>query len=420
MYTIKRGDTAPILEIYIRDSSESDLVGLTDRVYTDFAAKYLRNGAASATTITLASGSAGDAYSSGKLAEVSDGYYQIHLPTAMVADGVDRVNLILTVTGGLTINIPILLVAADTYNLIDGTSSPATAAAVSALNDFDPAAESVTVGTNNDKTGYALTSGERTSIGGAVRTALLGLFRLITRKDAAVATDEATDLTAINADGGSGGGSYDNTTDSHEAIRDRGDAEWVTGAGGGDGARTVTVTVDDGSTVLENATVRFTSGVESYVQSTDASGNATFNLDDATWTVAITKAGHSFAGDTLVVDGDKTPTYSMTAISISAPASPDQTTGFCTTFDGQGNVAGGTTIDFSLVLKDDSGKSYTEDKFTATSNASTGLLEVALIRGATYRARRGDLGVETEFTAGSSATYELPQILGGASGSQLR
>jgi len=349
-------------------------------------------------------------------------YYASLTPSGLSSADYVQVRISATVGGTATGDVLTVgqIVPADTYNLIDGTSSPATAAAVSALNDFDPAAESVTVGTNNDKTGYALTSGERTSIGGAVRTALLGLFRLITRKDAAVATDEATDLTAINADGGSGGGSYDNTTDSHEAIRDRGDAEWVTGAGGGDGARTVTVTVDDGSTVLENATVRFTSGVESYVQSTDASGNATFNLDDATWTVAITKAGHSFAGDTLVVDGDKTPTYSMTAISISAPASPDQTTGFCTTFDGQGNVAGGTTIDFSLVLKDDSGKSYTEDKFTATSNASTGLLEVALIRGATYRARRGDLGVETEFTAGSSATYELPQILGGASGSQLR
>lgn len=79
---------------------------------------------------------------------------------------------------------------------------------------------SVVVGTNQDKTGYALTAGERTSIGTAVRSALLGLFRLLTRKDAAAATDNAADLTSINADGGSGAGAYDNTTDAPEAIRD--------------------------------------------------------------------------------------------------------------------------------------------------------------------------------------------------------
>lgn len=58
---------------------------------------------------------------------------------------------------------------------------------------------------------------------------LLKYFQLLFRKDAAIATDNATELTAINADGGSGGGTADNTTDSVEAIRDRGDAAWATG-----------------------------------------------------------------------------------------------------------------------------------------------------------------------------------------------
>jgi hypothetical protein len=49
---------------------------------------------------------------------------------------------------------------------------------------------------------------------------LLAYFQLALRKDAAIATDNATELTAINADGGSGAGAFANTTDAQEAIRD--------------------------------------------------------------------------------------------------------------------------------------------------------------------------------------------------------
>lgn len=45
-------------------------------------------------------------------------------------------------------------------------------------------------------------------------------LRLALRKDAATATDCATELTEINASGGSGAGTYANTADSQEALRD--------------------------------------------------------------------------------------------------------------------------------------------------------------------------------------------------------
>ncbi len=60
---------------------------------------------------------------------------------------------------------------------------------------------------------------------------VLKYFQLLFRKDSAIATDNATELTAINANGGSGTGAYANTTDSVEALRDRGDAAWVTASG---------------------------------------------------------------------------------------------------------------------------------------------------------------------------------------------
>ncbi|MCK4528012.1 hypothetical protein KAW18_11640 [candidate division WOR-3 bacterium] len=59
---------------------------------------------------------------------------------------------------------------------------------------------------------------------------LLKYIQLLSRSDAAIATDNATELTAINADGGSGAGNFSNQTDGIEAIRDRGDAAWSAGA----------------------------------------------------------------------------------------------------------------------------------------------------------------------------------------------
>lgn len=55
-------------------------------------------------------------------------------------------------------------------------------------------------------------------------------LRLGFRKDAAVATDHATELSEINADAGAGAGDYSNAKDSQEAIRDRGDTVWISGS----------------------------------------------------------------------------------------------------------------------------------------------------------------------------------------------
>lgn len=62
-----------------------------------------------------------------------------------------------------------------------------------------------------------------TSISGlgiALATKLTKYVQLLARKDSAIATDNATELTEINADGGSGAGAFANTTDAVEALRD--------------------------------------------------------------------------------------------------------------------------------------------------------------------------------------------------------
>jgi len=58
----------------------------------------------------------------------------------------------------------------------------------------------------------------------ALATKIRKFFQLALRKDAAIAIDNTTELTELNANGGSGAGAYANTTDAQEALRDRGDS----------------------------------------------------------------------------------------------------------------------------------------------------------------------------------------------------
>jgi hypothetical protein len=66
----------------------------------------------------------------------------------------------------------------------------------------------------------APTKAEMDTAEAAILAKLLKYFQLAMRKDTAIATDNATEVTAINADGGSGAGAFANTTDAQEAIRD--------------------------------------------------------------------------------------------------------------------------------------------------------------------------------------------------------
>jgi hypothetical protein len=90
----------------------------------------------------------------------------------------------------------------------------------------------------------------------------------------------------------------------------------ISGSGIGLGARTVTITVTDGTDPISGVNVRMTAGEITHIKQTNGSGVATFNVDDATWTVAITKTGYTFGGASLVVDGNETQTYAMSEISV--------------------------------------------------------------------------------------------------------
>lgn len=77
----------------------------------------------------------------------------------------------------------------------------------------------------------------------AALTKIRKFFQLSLRKDTAIATDNATELTEINADGGTGVGGYLSTSDSQEAIRDN------SGGGGGGSA-----TAENQTTIIGHLT----------------------------------------------------------------------------------------------------------------------------------------------------------------------
>lgn len=77
----------------------------------------------------------------------------------------------------------------------------------------------------------------------AALTKIRKFFQLSLRKDAAISTDNATELAEINADGGTGVGGYLSTTDSQEAIRDN------SGGGGGGSA-----TAENQTTIIGHLT----------------------------------------------------------------------------------------------------------------------------------------------------------------------
>ena len=117
-HTIKKGTTSKIIEVMIRqDKDGSDPgQGYTGLAHGSVTASYCREGG-TRTAITLAAGTAGDAYSSGKWAEIDStnqkGLYQIHIPNAALATGADAVTISLQATGIIDKPIRISLIDAD-------------------------------------------------------------------------------------------------------------------------------------------------------------------------------------------------------------------------------------------------------------------------------------------------------------------
>lgn len=179
------------------------------------------------------------------------------------------------------------------------------------------------------------------------------------------------------------------------------------------GARTVTITVTDGTDPLENATVRLTNGALSVTATTDVSGEATLNVDDATYTVAVTKAGYSYAGTSLVVDGNETATYAVTQVVVSSPADPSLSAIEVLCLGTAFTAQSGIDIDFrmSAIPSSDQNNAFPGAKVTVTSNGS-GIARWEAPQGATIEYKRGSTLAWTSITLDSDSVTNVTSVIG--------
>ncbi len=174
---------------------------------------------------------------------------------------------------------------------------------------------------------------------GAVATAskLLKYIRLLARKDAGATIDDITELNEINANSGNGVGAYSNGTDSQEALRDRGDASWVTGptasaiadavldealsghTTAGTLGKAVSDVLEDTGTTLP-ATLSSMAGA-TFDTSTD-SLEAIRNRGDSAWPTATGFSTHSAADVRTEMDANSTKLASIDGKTTNLPASP--------------------------------------------------------------------------------------------------
>jgi hypothetical protein len=187
----------------------------------------------------------------------------------------------------------------------------------------------------------------------------------------------------------------------------------VVGSGTGTGARTVVVTVNDGATALQNAAVRLTEGANSFKGLTNVSGVVTFNVDDATYTVGITKGGYSYAGTTLVVDGAEAVTYIMTANTIPEPSTPDKTVLTILCLNSTGDAASGVPISirYAAIPVDSENIAFPGGTITGASNGS-GVASFEVIKGATIEYKRGTRDVWLEAVMSDEDTTSITSFIG--------
>jgi hypothetical protein len=179
----------------------------------------------------------------------------------------------------------------------------------------------------------------------------------------------------------------------------------------GTGPNEVVITVTLDGDPVENASVRMYRAGASYTWNTDVDGEVIFNLDSATWSVAIAADGGSFAGATLVVDGDETATYALTATSIPA-SDPGKRTVYYTCIGNNGSISVGASVSATVIQAPGVGLAMMGTTRTVTSDAQGVASFTNCVIGATYEFSMGN-GRKVAATIPSGTTpVSLESIVG--------
>lgn len=206
-------------------------------------------------------------------------------------------------------------------------------------------------------------------------------------------------------------------TDSLEAIRDRGDAAWITGSGLA-GANTVTLTIQDdsGNNIPEAAVEVYDSAGTTFYErkQSNSSGQTIFKMDDGTYTIVVHKAGYSWSNTALVVAGDMLQTITGTANVLPAPVTPDmcRISMYVKYLDGTIPVSLTTALSIIELPHIGSNTAYSGVAFEGIYNSSTGLLYWDILQGVIAVITIEELGIDrAKITIPSTATAEIEDLL---------
>jgi hypothetical protein len=236
--------------IYVKLQDPTTGAPETGLTITDLDLTYVRDGTAASKADLTALAAVDSAHGDNKAIQVdatnAPGLYRVDVPDAAFAAGVARVQLVingaaidpavvevelpawLTATTGATVKADVIAISGDT-NSADNLEAATDGNAYN-VGGGAVVAASVTGAVGSVSGNVGGIAGTLTTID-ALWAKIQKWLRLALRKDAAIVTDHAAELAEINADLGSGAGAYASTTDSQEALRDQGDAAWITATG---------------------------------------------------------------------------------------------------------------------------------------------------------------------------------------------
>jgi len=180
----------------------------------------------------------------------------------------------------------------------------------------------------------------------------------------------------------------------------------------GSGPNSITITITDGTNPLQNVSVSaWDATQQAFVGVTNSSGQVTFALNSGTYTINRVKPGYNSGSSSLVVSGNATPSYTMTALSIT-PSDPGETTGWLLCLDEQGNPQAGVRHTIIQVgpANGTTGNSYSKVPRTVQSDNSGLVTVTGHIPGGSYRINREN-GPQQSYVAASD-TFQLPSCAG--------
>jgi hypothetical protein len=210
------------------------------------------------------------------------------------------------------------------------------------------------------------------------------------------------------------GATFSGSTDSLEAIRNRGDVAWITGGTGG-GSNAVAINVKASAANVVDCYVEvWDSAGTSFISrtTTNSSGNVSFDLDNGTYTIKMHKAGYYFANQTLTVDGVESVAYTGTIITPTAPTDPTLCKVYGYYFDPSGNTfpAIKSMVKMSVAYEAADNNYYVES-INGTYNTTTGELSFSIVQGADAILDIPFLNIKKRFTVPAETLYKISDII---------